>query len=180
MVVGGATGIGPTIEARVGGTTFRSVFHIQLVRMGSTLVELYYVDHMVSDPGQPGHLTTRGVDILRTLKGCEDWDEVPLDFEALQRHAIEDTSWVYSGIFMTSPIYGRRIIREDLDCTRNIENSFFNEAVEDGKVVRIYHRRDNLECTHYTFCTDEVKDNGNQLDTNLGCNLVRPFTRAAS
>lgn len=69
-------------------------------------------DIMVSDAGRPADFTTRGVDRLRTLKGCEAWEEVLLDFKALQRHAREDTSWVYSGIFMINPIYGERMIRE--------------------------------------------------------------------
>ena len=58
---------------------------------------------IVSDVGRSADFTPDTISNLTQLRGCERWEEVLPDFEALRRHAEEDASWVYSGLYLLGP-----------------------------------------------------------------------------
>ena len=55
---------------------------------------------IVSDVGRSAEFIPDTISNLTQLRGCERWEEVLPDFEALRRRAEEDDSWVYSGLYI--------------------------------------------------------------------------------
>jgi hypothetical protein len=67
---------------------------------------------IVSDVSRPADFTSRAMNSLRSLKGCEAWEELVLDVEALQIYAKGSVSWMYSGLSIISPMFARHVLDE--------------------------------------------------------------------
>ncbi|KAN0089981.1 hypothetical protein V8E51_018560 [Hyaloscypha variabilis] len=104
-------------------------------------------DIIVSNVGRPAEFVSPTGNKLKMLAGYEAWEGITPDLKALQRYAKESTAWVYSGIFMISPIHGQCILDEDPDCIERMVEHFFNDAVEEGKAIKICRRKDGAEGT---------------------------------
>jgi hypothetical protein len=62
-------------------------------------------EFLISDIGRPADFTSLDSSRLITIKGCDPWESITPDFEALERYARESTSSMISGSFTTNPKY---------------------------------------------------------------------------
>lgn len=65
---------------------------------------------IVSDIGRPANFICRARNTLINLSGCEAWEELVPDLEAIQKYAKESTSWVLSGLFMLCHTFAQHLL----------------------------------------------------------------------
>ena len=65
---------------------------------------------VVSDVGRPADFTSPAQTRLTTLKGCDDWEEIKLDFKVYSTYPKEVADRVYSKIFTIAPKYAQQML----------------------------------------------------------------------